>query len=378
MPNGQRASASSEKPGVFETIRSDIRSVHTEVSKTGVKETVRQTFADLDRFYLDEGQQRFLAGVGAVRRWLWRSWWLLKSLFLRLAPGRRVLLLLSFVLLWVSVQGTVGPGSARVDLSFVGVFLILMVLLLELKDKLLARDELEEGRAVQRALLPDPDPAIPGWDVWLTSVPANDVGGDLVDVMRLGDERYGLTLADVAGKGLGAALLMAKLQATLRALVWEQPDLGDLASRVNRILCRDGLPNKFATLVHVELQADSGRVRLINAGHMPPLLVRGGRIVELPGGGMALGIFDGATFTEQVADLQRDEMLVIYSDGVTEAMNVHEELYGDERLRAVLETGPATSSRELATRLEADVQRFVAEARRHDDLSLLVLRRTGG
>jgi len=93
---------------------------------------------------------------------------------------------------------------------------------------------------------------------------------------------------------------------------------------------------------------------------------------------MALGIFDGATFTEQVADLQRDEMLVIYSDGVTEAMNVHEELYGDERLRAVLETGPATSSRELATRLEADVQRFVAEARRHDDLSLLVLRRTGG
>lgn len=373
-----RQRASNDKAGVFETLRSDFRSVGSEVTRAGVGETVRQTFADLDRFYLDDGQQRYLASVGAVRRWFWRSWWLLKSLFLRLAPARRVLLLLSFVLLWVSVQGTVGPGSARIDLSFVGVFLILMVLLLELKDKLLARDELEEGRAVQRALLPDPDPAIPGWDVWLTSVPANDVGGDLVDAMRLGGERHGLTLADVAGKGLGAALLMAKLQATLRALVWEQPNLGDLAARVNRILCRDGLPNKFATLVHVELQANAGRVRLINAGHMPPLLVRGGRIVELPGGGMALGIFDEATFDEQVVDVHAGEMLVVYSDGVTEAMNAQEELYGDERLRAVLGASPSATSRELATRLQADVERFVAGAPRHDDLSLLVLRRTGG
>jgi sigma-B regulation protein RsbU (phosphoserine phosphatase) len=371
-----RQRASNDKPGVFETIRSDLKSIRSDVGRTGVKETVRQTFADLDHFYLDEGQQLYLARVGAVRRWFWRSWWLLKSLYFRLTPGRRVLLLLSFVAFWVSVQGTAGGSSARVDLSFLGVLLILVVLLLELKDKLLARDELEEGRAVQRALLPNPDPAIPGWDVWLTSIPANDVGGDLVDVMRLDAERYGLTLADVAGKGLGAALLMAKLQATLRALAWEYPDLGDLGGRLNRILCRDGLPNKFATLVHLDVQSDSGRVRLINGGHMPPLLVRGGRSVELQGGGMALGIFDGATFDEQVVEVHRGELLVVYSDGVTEAMNAQEELYGDERLRAVLEALPPMAAREVATRLEADVERFVAGAPRHDDLSLLVLRRT--
>jgi hypothetical protein len=363
--------------GVFETIRSDFTSVRSDVRRTGMKETLRQTFADLDGFYLDQGQQQFLGRAGTARRWFWRSWWLLRSLFLRLTPARRVLLVLALALSWLSIQGTAGAGSARVDLSFLGVFLLLVVLLLELKDKLLARDELEEGRSVQRALLPDPDPPVPGWDVWLTSIPANDVGGDLVDVMLLDERRYGLTLADVTGKGLGAALLMAKLQATLRALAWEHPDLGDLAGRLNRILCRDGLPNKFATLVHLEVRSDSGRVKLINAGHPPPLLLRGGRTVELPLGGMALGIFEGATFDEQVIEVDRGETLVVYSDGVTEAMDAQEELYGDQRLRAVLEMRPVVTSREIAQRLEEDVRRFVAAAPRHDDLSLLVLTRTG-
>lgn len=363
--------------GLFATIRDDFKNVRSDVRRTGFKETVRQTFSDLDRFYLDDGQQQFLGRVGPARRWIWRSWWLLKSLFLRLTPARRVLLLVGLVLSWISIQGTSAAGSARVDLSFLGVLLLLVVLLLELKDKLLARDELEEGRAVQQALLPDPDPAIPGWDVWLTSIPANDVGGDLVDVMRLNGDRYGLTLADVAGKGLGAALLMAKLQATLRALAWEHADLGELAGRLNRILYRDGLPNKFATLVHLELRPDSDRVRLANAGHMPPLLLRGGRSVALPLGGMALGMFDGAVFEEQVVEIGRGETLVVYSDGVTESMNAAEELYGDERLHAVLDVLPPLASRDVAQRIEEDVRWFVGDAARHDDLSLLVVRRTG-
>ena len=111
--------------------------------------------------------------------------------------------------------------------------------------------------------------------------PANDVGGDLVDCLDSGGGRVGFALADVAGKALPAALLMAKVQATLRALATDVPSLADLAARTNAILCRDGLPNRFATLVYLDVRDGDGTVRLVNAGHMPPVRI-GGRGVPRP------------------------------------------------------------------------------------------------
>ena len=122
--------------------------------------------------------------------------------------------------MWQATDIPSRVGSTQISIHFptLGIAILLFILMLELKDKLLAREELEAGRAVQRALMPDSGPTIPGWDVSLFTRSANDVGGDLVDYVPLDDQRNGLVLGDVAGKGLPAALLMAKLQSTLRAL----------------------------------------------------------------------------------------------------------------------------------------------------------------
>ena len=254
--------------------------------------------------------------------------------------------------------------------------LLLVILLLELKDKLLSHEEMQAGRVVQRALMPERDPELSGWEVCLYTESANEVGGDLVDYLALDASRLGVALGDVAGKGLPAALLMAKLQATLRALAPEGDSLAKLGSRLNRILHRDGLPNRFATLVYFEIVADSGRVRMLNAGHMPPLLLRCTEVEEMPQASSALGMFLDATFVEQQVDVGIDDLLVAYSDGLTEAMNRAGQFFGEERLRGLVADLAGLSAKTASARLVVGVEAFVGDAPRHDDLSLVVLKRT--
>jgi phosphoserine phosphatase RsbU/P len=291
-----------------------------------------------------------------------------------------VLLLLAFVAL---MQGngilvTSGRFRVSVDVGWIGVLAILVILALELKDKLLAREELEAGRAVQMALMPEPTPVLPGWQIWLFTRPANDVGGDLVDYLRIDEQRACIVLGDVAGKGLPAALLMAKLQATLRALAPHSASLEEIGSGVNTILHRDGLPNRFATLVYLEVSPGSGHVRVLNAGHMPPFVVHAATTTALPRGSFALGLLRNATFAEQSVDLLDGETLVVYSDGVTEAMNAAGEFFGDERLVALLPSIARLPAAAAGERIVAAVDAFVGAAPRHDDLSVVILRRGWG
>jgi serine phosphatase RsbU (regulator of sigma subunit) len=281
-------------------------------------------------------------------------------------------------LLFLQGSGVIARGDqfrVSIQVAPFGVALILLVLALELKDKLLAREELEAGRVVQMALMPQATPLLPGWELWLYTRPANDVGGDLVDYLRIDGERACVVLGDVAGKGLPAALLMAKLQATLRALAPEFASLAEIGSRVNTILVRDGLPNRFATLVYLELRPGSGSVRVLNAGHMPPLVVRGRDITEMPRGGLALGLLPEATFEEQCVNLVDRDTLLVYSDGATEAMNPAGDFFGDERLRVLLPTISQLPVTDFGSKLVAAVHDFVGTARPHDDISLVVVRR---
>jgi serine phosphatase RsbU (regulator of sigma subunit) len=315
--------------------------------------------------------------MGRFRRALYFSWWLLKGLFFKLTPARRILLLVAF---WMFIQGSgvlINSDRLRVsvDTGWIGVVLILFILTLELKDKLVAREELEAGRAVQMALMPNVAPVLPGWQIWLFTRPANDVGGDLVDYLRIDDQRACIVLGDVAGKGLPAALLMAKLQATLRALAPEFTSLGDIGTHVNAILTRDGLPNRFATLVYLEMGPASGHVRLLNAGHMPPLVVRGTTLSELPPGCLALALLPDAKYDEQATDLLDGDTLVVYSDGVTEAMNADGDFFGDQRLRSLLASVGSQSIDQAGRRIVDAVDSFVGTARPHDDISLVLLRR---
>jgi len=369
------STAPPDKP-LWDTLKQDWRYVRDDV-RPGWRGMLRTTMAELREFYLTPEHRQRLAGMGAVRRGLWLAGWLLKSLFLKLTPLRRFIFLVALVLLFSSPRlVTTGNGTnVGADGSMFGAFLLVCLLLLELKDKLLARHELEAGRSVQRALMPDRCPSLAGWDVWLYTRPANDVGGDLVDCLELRPGRVAFTLADVAGKALPAALLMAKVQSTLRALATDAPSLGDLAAKTNDILCRDGLANRFATLLYFDLRDNDGAVGLVNGGHMPPVLVSAGGYHELQRGDMALGMMPGAAYREQHQDVQPGEMLIGYSDGLTEALNAAGEFYGEDRLRAVFAGLASLSAKQAGERILESVDAFIGTTRPYDDLSLIVLKR---
>ncbi len=357
-------------PAIFGTLRDDLR-------RGDLGQTIRRDFQELKEYMLEEERKKQLSEMRPVKRWFVLLWWLLKSLFFKLTPARRLLLVLGIVLIVLSRVVVYSDGRDRfeIDAPGVGIAAILFVLMLELKDKLVAHDELKAGRAVQQALMPDRNPQVPGWQVWLFTRSANEVGGDLVDFMKVADNRFGIAIGDVAGKGLSAALLTAKLQATLRALVGESDSLAELGGKVNRIFCRDSLRNIFASLVYLELPPDSGSVRLVNAGHLPPVVVNKGKMEKLGKGGVALGIMPEATFDEQQVVLTSGDVLLVYSDGLTEAQNGRGEFFGEQRLLDLLPHLATRSSEQIGESLVAEVDRFTGDGKAFDDVSVVVVKK---
>ncbi|MEJ2368643.1 MAG: PP2C family protein-serine/threonine phosphatase [Acidobacteriota bacterium] len=204
------------------------------------------------------------------------------------------------------------------------------------------------------------------------------MGGDLVDFIRLESGRVALFLGDVVGKGLGAALLMAKLQSTLRTLIPEEGSLEDLGRRTNQIFCRDGLPGKFATAVYLEIGPDEGQVQVLNAGHLPPVVLHCGTHESLPPVAMPFGILSGESYHEQSLAVPPGGLLLAYSDGLTEAFNEAEECFGDERVEALFPALEGRSAEAAGQFILQAVDRFIGDRRPSDDLSLIVLRRWAG
>jgi serine phosphatase RsbU (regulator of sigma subunit) len=340
-----------------------------DISRGDISRTMHRDLQDIYRFYLDDSSRRELEEMGQFRRGLYLVGWLLRSSILRLSPERRLLLLGSVLFFALGVL-----DGTNLLLIATGFAALLLVLLLELKDKLLAQDELATGRAVQLALMPREQPTLPNWDLWLYTRPANEVGGDLVDYLSTDGDRLGLALGDVAGKGLGAALLMAKLQSVLRAFAPTYGDLAALSGTLNTTIRRDGLPGRFISLTYLEVAPASGLVRLVNAGHLPALVMRGETVRELDKGGPALGLMAEATYEEDRVQLQPGDWLIVYSDGLTEARDEEGMFFGRDRLVSLLPLLEERTAEGLGSRLLTAVDRFVGEARPSDDLSLLVLR----
>jgi phosphoserine phosphatase RsbU/P len=356
------------------------RVVLEDLRRTDLRRTFRRDLKELYSFYLTDERREQLASMGTVKGIFWFWGWLFKSLLMKLSPSRRLALLAALILL-AAGQWQIRSQEVQIDISLrsISVVILFLILMLELKDKLLAHDEIEIARQVQLALLPRRHPEPPGWSIWSQTRPANNVGGDLIDYIDLEDRRLAVALGDVAGKGLGAALLMAKLQATLRATAPESPSLADLGSRLNAILLRDGIDNRFATLFYLVLEPASGRIGYLNAGHNPPYLLRatrGGEGVEsLKASSPPLGMIPGARFSGTDIELDRGDLLVIYSDGLTEANNTREEEFGAERLRSLMPSLKGLRADEAGARIVREVEAFMGEARPHDDLSLVVLAR---
>ena len=349
-----------------------------DLKRARFQRTYSREIKDLYDFYLDQDSRAKLASMGRVRRAFFILGWLFRSLMTKLSPGRRLALLVACIF---TVVGRAGLGFQSLgfelnhDLRPWGFVLLLIVLMLELKDKLVAKDEIQIARQVQEMLFPQTHPELPGWSVWSTSRPANDVGGDLIDYIEMDGFRHGIVLGDVAGKGLGASLLSAKLQASLRTLAAHATSLDDLAGRVNLTILRDGISNRFATLFYAELQYDSGAVRWVNAGHNPALVIRKEGVEQLGASSLPLGMLEISEYEEMALQLSPGEMLVVYSDGVTEAENSEGEEFGIERLEAMAprlyELSPEAAGRAIL----AEIDLFLDGLKPGDDLSMVIVRR---
>jgi serine phosphatase RsbU (regulator of sigma subunit) len=236
------------------------------------------------------------------------------------------------------------------------------------------RHDLALARNIQQGLLPRELPQTDYFELRALSMPCQTVGGDYYDVVRLPRDRFGFTVADVSGKGLPAAMLAATLQGAFVAVATGDPDPGDLFRRVNDFLCERTPPEMFATIFYGVLDR-YGKFTFVNAGHAAPLVVRkGGVINRLDSPNFPLGLFSGATFEADHVQLEHGEHVLIFSDGVTEAQNVEGELFGEVRLKALLEECAGQSTQAICDNVIATVRDFVGAAPQADDLTLTVLR----
>ena len=237
--------------------------------------------------------------------------------------------------------------------------------------------ELAVAADIQRRLVPIEPPRLPGWQVAGVSRPHGEVGGDYYDfVPRSDPARRLLALGDVAGKGPGAALLAASLHAAVRAQAQVRDGLAEVLDEVNRYLCENTPANKFATLFAAEVEAGSGRVRIANAGHPPPLVARrDGSVESLAPGGLPLGIRPEARYAEQALDLAPGDALVIYSDGASERLGEGGEEFGLARLSEAVASGRGLPAATLLDRIGFALRRFGGGVPADDDLTLLVARR---
>jgi hypothetical protein len=356
-------------PRLIPTLREDI-------GHGGFFANLKREAREIEEFYLDEGEKERLKKNGGFSRWFVLAWWVLKNSILKLTSFRRILLVAGLIFISLDISYRSDNFQFVANNKVVGAMCLLLVIILELKDKLLAHGELESGRAVQRAMNPEPAPVVPGWKVWLYTRSANEVGGDLVDFLRLDGNRFGVAIGDVAGKGLGAALFMVKVQSTLRALAPDFESLSTLFSKLNSILIRDGMPGRFVSLIFVKTESAAGEIGLVNAGHMPPLIVAAEDVTELPKGNVALGLSGDVQFEAREIRLIKGQSLVLYSDGVTESQNGAGEFYGLDRFKSLCRECRSLAPQSFGERILTAVSAFEGESRRKDDLSLVILQKS--
>jgi len=236
--------------------------------------------------------------------------------------------------------------------------------------------ELELSQKVQKALLPQQIPHMPGLELAAFSQPARIVGGDYFDFFRYRDGSQGLVIADVMGKGIGASLLMASLQASLRILVTEENDPCDVIRRLNQLFCHNINLTKFVTLFLARYEANSKMLEYCNAGHNPPYLARNSKGDWLHSTSAAIGLVEDFRYEGARLSLLPDDVVLLYTDGVTEATNAAEEEFGTERLAQVVNTNRALSTRDLVTSIRRTLQQFTNADLPEDDTTIVAIKVT--
>jgi sigma-B regulation protein RsbU (phosphoserine phosphatase) len=240
-------------------------------------------------------------------------------------------------------------------------------------DKRRLDEQLSVAREIQQALLPQPDKELPYARAHSQNLPCYEVGGDYFDYFDMGRDRFGFAVGDVAGKGMAAALLASLVQGVLSAQTQFETPLPSMISNINRILAQRGTGSRFVTFFFGILDP-GGACTYVNAGHNPPfVLSRDGSMKELTCGGMVLGLFAGAQYEAGSVQLQSNDHLVLFTDGVVEALNSKGEEFGQERLTALLRANAQGNAPEILTCLREAVLSFSANAPQHDDITMMVV-----
>jgi sigma-B regulation protein RsbU (phosphoserine phosphatase) len=266
----------------------------------------------------------------------------------------------------------------------------LMVENARLTDRVVGQEVLRRDLAlaaeVQRRLLPSAPPSAAVADFAAISLPARSIGGDYYDFIQVGDQRIGIALADVSGKGVAAALIMSVVQASLRIIASDGDiSLPRLAEKMNDFLYRTTPGNKYATFFYAQVDGDRRQLRYVNAGHNPPYLVRAranvtdaqgqdGPVEELTTGGAVVGMLPGMSYEEATVDLCSGDVLLAYTDGVTEAHSPDNVEFGEDRLKSLLREVAHLSSDDIRARIEAELKDWIRDAEQYDDLTFVVMK----
>ena len=240
-------------------------------------------------------------------------------------------------------------------------------------EKARADSELQVAREIQKSLLPETLPEIPGVQVAASSEACFSVGGDLFDVIPLADGRFAIILADVSGKGTPASLIMAFTHAAFRALAGSLPPV-ELLARVSELIRNANKTHRYATCFYAELDASSRQMVYVNAGHLPPSIVRGAATVDLAIGGSVLGLLPGTTFKEGSIQLEAGDVLAIYSDGISEAQSIRDDEFGSEGVVECVRRFRAEPASEILRRLEQTLLEFASGRPFGDDRTAVILK----
>jgi phosphoserine phosphatase RsbU/P len=329
-----------------------------------------------------EGLTRGGRNLHVVKEFFW-------AIMEKLSPARRVLLLAALVMLVLphggfSYNGEGGKVYAvEFDLHFWAAILLFILLILEVADRVVMKRDLQIAREIQTWLLPGAPPQIPGLALAYATRPANTVAGDYYDVFpRPGktneENRVVFAVADVAGKSIPAAMLMATFQASLKTLSTAQVPLEELASNMNKYACSNSQGGlRFTTAFLAEYDADHRTFHYINAGHNNPILRRAsGQIERLDVGGLPFGIQPEASYQSATIALAPGDWLVIFTDGLVEAVNARDEEYGETRVLVELESARSLTPPEFLKHLMASLDLFVGNTPQHDDVTCMLLKAT--
>lgn len=303
----------------------------------------------------------------------------------KLTPARRILLLAALIFLFVNVQSTWQGRTGEVHAfsfggSFWGGLLLLALLIMEVGDRVVMKRDLQIAKEIQAWLLPAAPPSVLGLDIAFTTRPANTVAGDYYDVFaRPGsaqDKQFLIAIADVAGKSVPAAMLMATFQASLKTLSGTPGPLTELVCNINRYACSNSQNGRrFTTAFIAEYDPALRKLLYVNAGHNNPLVLRrSGAVERLDKGGMPLGILDAAPYESGEVTLEPGDWLITFTDGVIEAENNQQQQYGEDRFLVMLRWGMNLAPATLLSAIMADIDRFAADAPQHDDITCMLLR----